>query len=299
MLSRGVRRRWGRHNVRSRLRSQLVGPRSPLAGLVHRSTMTIGASRVARRSGNGTVEIDGPARAIARALVTTAFGRHSSEERAWVRRIEGRRRELDRDKATAQPWIPEHARATRDKEEAILPVAIQTLAPWVSLPRVWCLFLMRLIRELEPRSCLELGTGLGVSAAYQAAALELNGMGSLVSLEAASEYVEVARRGVASLGLQQRVDVRLGPIGETLVGALKDGAPIDYAFVDAEHTEEATLTAFDSILPGLSDGAVVVFDDINWPGVSNAWSVISSHPRVGIAVGCRRVGVIVIAAPPT
>ena len=34
---------------------------------------------------------------------------------------------------------------------------------------------MRTVRELSPSACLELGAGFGISAAYQGAALELNG----------------------------------------------------------------------------------------------------------------------------
>ena len=45
-----------------------------------------------------------------------------------------------------------------------------------SMPRIWARFLMRLVGELAPRSCIELGTGFGISAMYQAAALETAGL---------------------------------------------------------------------------------------------------------------------------
>ena len=53
---------------------------------------------------------------------------------------------------------------------------------------------MRLVRELRPHSCLELGTGVGVSAGYQAAAMELNGVGRLLTLDGSADGRRSRRR---------------------------------------------------------------------------------------------------------
>lgn len=112
---------------------------------------------------------------------------------------------------------------------------------------------MRLVRELHPRSCLELGTGF----AYQAAALELNGAGRLTTLDVAAPWATIAERRFAELGLDEKVELRRGTIDETLDGVLQDASPVDYAFLDAEHTEVATIKHFDGVLPVLASGAVV------------------------------------------
>ncbi|MGH7317340.1 MAG: O-methyltransferase [Candidatus Rokuibacteriota bacterium] len=163
----------------------------------------------------------------------------------------------------------------------------------MSLPPVWCLLLMRLVRTMRPRSCLELGTGFGISGAYQAAALELNGTGRLTTVEGAAEWAEIARRGFMELGLS-RVEPVVGPIAEMLADARL--GPFDHVLVDAEHTEEAMLAAFEMLLPDLSTNAVVVFDDIDfYEGSRRAWSRVKRHPNVSAAVGLRRFGIAIVS----
>jgi predicted O-methyltransferase YrrM len=175
------------------------------------------------------------------------------------------------------------------------PLAISRAAREVSVPSRWGVFLMRLVRELSPRSCVELGTGFGISAAYQAASLQLNGAGGLITLDAAGEWAEIAEQGFSELGLE-RVEIEVGELNDTLEDAVTRAAPVDYAFVDAEHQELATHRHFETLLPHLSDGAVVAFDDIIFPEeMMRAWKAISRHARVAVAIGLGRIGVVVIS----
>lgn len=152
---------------------------------------------------------------------------------------------------------------------------------------------MGIVRELGPRTSLELGTGFGISGSYQAAALELAGRGRLVTLDIA-QWADEAERGFAELGLAARVELRRGDIDQVLPGLLEDVAELDYAFVDAEHTEDATISYFDALSPYLAPGAVVVVDDVTWPeGGKRAWRAIRHRPGVARSVGLGRVGVIV------
>ena len=148
---------------------------------------------------------------------------------------------------------------------------------------------MRFVRELQPRTCLELGTGFGISAAYQAAALELNGAGRLTTLEGSAEWGERARRSLAELGLAS-VDLTAGPIAETLPGEAERLAPLDYVYIDAEHQGQATLDHFATLEPHLADGAVVVFDDVNWAEMREAHAEIAGRPRVAASLAIGRLG---------
>ena len=40
--------------------------------------------------------------------------------------------------------------------------------------------------------------------------------------------------------------------------------PIDFAFIDGHHEKLATIHYFNRLVPKLSPGALVVFDDISW-----------------------------------
>lgn len=158
----------------------------------------------------------------------------------------------------------------------------------------WSFLLLRLIREFRPLVCLELGTCLGVSTSYQAAALKLNQSGRIVSLEGAESLARLAEGHFQRLGLDN-VDVVAGLFQDNLKSVLKERGPIDYAFVDGHHQEEPTLAYFREILPFLSERSVVIFDDISWSeGMKRAWSTIKAHESVKVCVDLVYVGICII-----
>jgi predicted O-methyltransferase YrrM len=241
-----------------------VPPSSALVEPAYRLLLGAALPRVAARR-------DRASRALFRAMATTALDRIPREEREWISRIEARRAEL-----AATDFSP--------------------FARWASIAPVWGRFLMRTVRELSPRSCLELGTGFGISAAYQAAALELNGAGRLTTLERLEGLGAIAAEGFSRLGLDGRVRLRLGSKDDSLGRALEGAGQIDYAFLDADHTENATMAHFATLLPHLREGAIVVIDDINWTEeMRRAWKSIAGNERVSRKLELRRVGILVIA----
>src|SRR6185436_17045659 len=107
-------------------------------------------------------------------------------------------------------------------------------------------------REFRPSRCLEMGTNLGVSAAYQAAALAVNGSGELHTIESAPPLAELSRGHLASL--QLAAEVHQGKFADVLPGLLARTAPLDYVFVDGHHDGPATVGYFAQLHPGLSPG---------------------------------------------
>lgn len=183
-------------------------------------------------------------------------------ERRCFARIEARRTKL--------------ARSTRKitliNGKTRLPIKLPALSP------VWARRLFYLIRMTRPLRCLELGTSSGFSAAYQAAALAINGCGRLVTLEGAPEVAQLATANLAAIGLDN-VRVETGFFADTLPGVLTELGGVDYAFIDGHHDKIATLAYFKLLVPSLSPGAVVVFDDITWSmGMRRAWSALQKHP---------------------
>ncbi len=154
------------------------------------------------------------------------------------------------------------------------------------------LLLLRLVREWKPRTCVELGTSLGISACYQAAALKLNGAGNLVTLEGADSVASVAVRNFVSLGLDN-VEVVPGRFQDTLSGVLLANPSVDYAFIDGHHDGAATMKYFNALVPALSGAAVVLFDDIRWSdGMQQAWDAIRRHEQVRVSVDLGSMGLI-------
>lgn len=162
-----------------------------------------------------------------------------------------------------------------------------------SKPRRWALLLFHLVREMRPAVCVELGTCVGISGAYQAAALRLNSGGRLITMEGAAPLAELATANFATLGLDN-AQVVPGRFQETLDTVLVENAPVDFVFIDGHHDEQATLRYFEQIRPHLSPGAVLLFDDIAWsPGMARAWDTLATSPHVEVALSLGVVGLCV------
>jgi predicted O-methyltransferase YrrM len=137
--------------------------------------------------------------------------------------------------------------ALRASEEAGLP-AIQVSPPQAKL-------LQLLARMLEARTILEFGTLGGYSTIWLARALPPDGR--LITLEANADYAEVARGNIARAGLDEVVDLRVGPALEALPELENEGAgPFDLVFIDADkvHTPDYFAWALERTRPG---GAIV------------------------------------------
>jgi predicted O-methyltransferase YrrM len=237
------------------------------------------------------VSRDPGARPVRRALMPTVFGRPRADEAHWIELIEGRRAEL----ATGE--LPTGMPAFRPAADGAVIHSVGApetttgfAATVMSLSPRCCLLLMRLVRERRPASCLELGTGFGISTAYQAAALSLNGRGRLTTLEGAAPWSELALEGLDKLGLDG-VSSRVGQLSELVAEEAARCEPLDFVFIDAEHQEEPTVAHFEAILPHLADEALVVLDDVDWPAVRAGFTRIAADGRVSTAVVLGRLGV--------
>jgi predicted O-methyltransferase YrrM len=257
-----------------------VALRAPerLRAVVYRRRLARGLARVVR--------LDEPvARSVAAALRAVIDHRLEPAEAQWVERIEAQRRELE-----SSP--DELVEITAEGRPSARVVAELTRIGSVS-PQ-WAFVLFMLVRRLEPASCLELGTCLGISAAYQGAALELNGSGRLVTLEAGSARAALAERNLAEVGVR-RATVRVGCFQDTLEPTIRGLAPIGYAFVDGHHERDATIQYFEQLLRHASENAVLVFDDITWsPGMRDAWATIRNDRRVKLWTDLTRFGICVV-----
>ena len=224
----------------------------------------------------------------------------TSEEKEWVDKIEHLRTEMN--SSTRQITRTDYGARNQDSnlklDEMRAGVEVTDtlghISQVASKPSFWCLLLFKLIRTIQPDSCIEMGTAVGLSAAYQAAALTLNGHGSLVSMDGAASLADIARNNFQQLDLES-VKIVVGNFQDTLADVLTARRPVDFVFIDGHHDEHATLAYFEQLFPFLSETALLVFDDIMWSvGMKNAWDTISNDSRVGISVDLGEVGLCVI-----
>lgn len=164
--------------------------------------------------------------------------------------------------------------------------------PW------WARLLYALIAEYRPANALELGTSVGISAAYQGGALLGHG-GRLVTMEGAQEIAAIAQSTLDAVGLDDVVDIVVGRFGDALPPFLESTEPLDYVFVDGHHDEFATQAYHRMIKPYVSPGAVLIYDDIHWSsGMRRAWAAISADPDVSVAVDLTVNGIAVLGTDP-
>jgi predicted O-methyltransferase YrrM len=231
-------------------------------------------------------------RLLAEALATFLNRSVSREEETWVDRIEALRRQLAHspDKISVIDFgLPRDGAPGTAVDRGVAQICRAA-----ATPPLWGPLMFGLIRQFKPTTCLELGTSLGISAAYLGAALELNGGGTLTTLEGAPAVAELAAKNLKQLGIH-RVETVVGRFQDTLAGVLTRIGSVDFAFIDGHHDEHATQQYFEQILPHLSPNAVVAFDDISWSsGMQAAWKAITGNNQVRTAVDLSKVGICLL-----
>ena len=96
------------------------------------------------------------------------------------------------------------------------------------------------------------------------------------------------------LGIE-RVDVVAGRFQDTLQDVLSENAPINFVFIDGHHDENASLTYFRQILPHLSDGVILVFDDIHWSrGMERTWNTIQKDRNLKVSLDLLSAGICIL-----
>jgi predicted O-methyltransferase YrrM len=134
---------------------------------------------------------------------------------------------------------------------------------------------------------LEIGTSLGFGTAYMASAkpdLEI------YTLDAATEVQAFSKSLHHQLDLKNITYIE-GQFDIVLPPLLKEIPRIDFAYIDGNHTEEATLRYFEWLKPKLHEHSVVVFDDIYWSrGMTAAWEKIKADTSVSLSIDLYRQG---------
>jgi predicted O-methyltransferase YrrM len=181
-----------------------------------------------------------------------------------------------------------------DKLDAALDANRKAGLPAIDVTPLQGKFLDLLVRVSGARRVLELGTLGGYSTIWMARALPEGGR--LVTLEANPHHAEVARANLRRAGVEDRVDLRLGPALESLPALEAEGVPFDLIFIDADKTgypdylgwslrlsRPGTLIVADNVV---RKGKVVEAgsDDPDVRGVRRFTELVAAEPRLSATV---------------
>lgn len=144
-----------------------------------------------------------------------------------------------------------------------------------------CRILFNAVKYYQCKNILELGSSLGISTAYLAA---VNKDYKVISLEGNPASADIARHNAQQLALDN-IEIITGSFEDTLIPTLNRMQKVDLAYLDGNHSYDATIEYFEKILPRLHENSVVVLDDIYWSdGMLNAWKKLQDHDAVRYSI---------------
>jgi len=122
-------------------------------------------------------------------------------------------------------------------------------------------FMQLLTRAIGARRAVEVGTFTGYSSLSIARGLVEGG--SLLCCDVSEEFTALAREAWQRAGVDDRIELRLGPAIETL-RALPADEPIDLVFIDADKTGYAAY--YEELLGRLRVDGLFLIDNTLWSG---------------------------------
>jgi caffeoyl-CoA O-methyltransferase len=176
---------------------------------------------------------------------------------------------LPREEIPVEIYLPEEL--ARYVEENVGPVSPlleeleretreNTDRPGMLTGRMEGALLRMLVRVLEARKVVEIGTFTGYSALMMAEGLPPNG--ELVTCEVSEEYASIARRYFRKSPHGSKIRLALAPALDTLRGI--PGGSVDFVFIDAD--KELYIRYYEESLRILRSGGVIVADNVLWYG---------------------------------
>lgn len=151
-----------------------------------------------------------------------------------------------------------------------------------------CRFMARLAGHLRPTSILELGTSLGISGAYLAAAAPV---ARVTTVEGDPAVAALAKDVFGHLGLIN-IDLQVS-VFKDYIRSLPAGARFDLVFLDGHHEGKALAAYFDALRPHMHERTVVIVDDLYWSAdMTEGWKTLLERPGVTQSVDAFRFGLL-------
>ncbi len=149
--------------------------------------------------------------------------------------------------------------------------------------------LFRLVEHFMPQTIIEMGTSLGISTLYLALA---NPDARVFTIEGCTTKSEQATSNFRDLQVTN-IDQHIGRFDIVLPDLVRQIGKLDFAFIDGNHTYEATLANFKTLLSIANNDTVFVFDDIHWSeSMQKAWNEITEYDGVTVSIDLFRIGIV-------
>lgn len=195
-------------------------------------------------------------------LLTTVWNRPLAGD--FVNRIEKLRGNLAA--SSANIYVEDYGAMKRNGERKLRDIARNALMPY---PQVKAL--SQLTKFMRHHSILELGTSLGITAAYFALS---NPDAQITSIEGSPEIAKKAKENLSALGVNN-AKVVSDQFDNALEDLKQNQYKCDFVLVDGNHSYLPTIRYFGLLREMLNENGVLVFHDIYWSTeMTQAWKHI-------------------------
>ena len=149
--------------------------------------------------------------------------------------------------------------------------------------------LFRIANYYQPKTVLELGTSLGISSAYFAAA---NPHAKVITIEGSPEIAAIADQNFEKLDIKN-IHIVTGKFDDVLPDILKTIGELDLCFIDGNHRKEPTIKYFNELTQYSQENSILIFDDIHWSReMEEAWNIIKASDRVSLTIDLFFIGLV-------
>jgi len=163
---------------------------------------------------------------------------------------------------------------------------VKDVAQYSNSPLTHNLLYQYFLSLTPAKVCIELGTGVGINAAY----LSEVTTGTLYTIEGDEGLHLVAAE---HLKFRENISSLLGNISDVLPKLLEEHQSIDFALIDANHTYRATVDYFNMLVSKVGENSIIIIGDIYWSkDMNKAWKEIIDHPHVSLSFDFYECGVL-------
>ncbi len=166
---------------------------------------------------------------------------------------------------------------------------VNELAKIAAKPAKYAQLLFRLVNRFQPTNIIELGTSLGISTSYLAAA---NSKIIISTIEGCGEIAQIAKQNFEKLKLNN-IEPFIGNFDDLLPVILEKKDKVGLVFFDGNHRKEPTLNYFKQCLDKANENSVFIFDDIYWsPEMKEAWEEIKKNEHTTVTIDLFYMGIV-------
>ncbi len=195
--------------------------------------------------------------------------------------IEKRRLEL---KNSSNTVFVEDFGTGKSSEKKISTIAHNSLKD-----KKYAQLLFRMVNHFKPNTIIELGTCLGITTSYLAAA---NTKAAVFTLEGSKQLADIAQNHFNKMNLNNIQSI-IGNIDNTLNTTINNIHTLDFVYFDANHKKTPTLNYFNECLSKTNNNTIFIFDDIYWSKeMKEAWNEIYRNKKVTISIDLFSIGIV-------